>query len=719
MPSIVFVLSSCLLLFNFMVNEATGREQKTNLLIHESSPYLLKHATNPVDWHPWGDEAFQLAQEEDKPILLSIGYLTCHWCNVMEKESFSDPAVGSLINEIFIPVKVDREERPDIDQIYMKACQLLSTSCGWPLTLFLSPGGKPFYAATYIPRENRFGRLGLLELLPRVRELWALERDSILKSADSVHAAMISATIQLPGSEINDSMLDHAFKAFSENFDSSHGGFGSGPKFPKPLNLLFLLRYWHRSGNDHGLAMAEKTLAAMRRGGIYDHLGFGFHRYTTDRMWRIPHFEKMLYDQALLALVYLEAYQATGRQEFARTSREILDYVLQNLTSPEGGFYSAESADSEGEEGKFYLWQAEELKNILSSDEASVAKRIFHISPDGNYVDPVKGMKTGSNILFSTEDVREVGEYEAIRQKMLKARAVRPRPERDDKVLTDWNGLMIVALAKAAQVLGEPEYGSAAQGTARFILRNLRKDQDGLLHRWRNGQAGVAATAADYSFLTWGLLELYSWDFDTRWLQQALKFTDHLIKNYWDDKLGGFFLTESGPESFLPRIKETNDTAQPSSNGVAMLNLLKLGRLTGNHQFEEKAGAIRLLLSSDLKDSPLAYPMLLSASAFALAPSQEVVIVGRRDSSDTKALLQVLRQNYFPSVAVLFKPAAEQNPAISSYAPFAEFMSALNDKATAYVCTNFTCNFPTNDPAVMLNSLRKIQKKSAATRVGQ
>jgi uncharacterized protein YyaL (SSP411 family) len=709
--SLNIFFSAFLLFMSLQPGRAWSEEQSGNRLKYETSPYLLKHATNPVDWYPWSEEAFALAREKNKPIFLSIGYLTCHWCNVMEEESFSDPRVAALINDVFIPVKVDREERPDIDQIYMKACHLLSPSCGWPLTLFLSPDGKPFYAATYIPRENRFGRLGLLELIPRVKELWAQDRDAVLKSADSVNAAIIASTIHLPGKELDASQLDAAFQAFSQDFDSQFGGFGRSSKFPKPLNLLFLLQYWHSTGNSDALAMVEKTLAAMRQGGIYDHLGYGFHRYATDPMWRLPHFEKMLYDQALLAIAYLEAYQATANERYAATAKEILDFVLHNMTAESGGFYSAVSADSEGEEGRYYLWSAAEVRKVLEKKEAAEAGRVFHINEDGNYVDPVTGQKTGRNILYTAEDSEKTARFDKIRSKLLAARNTRPRPEVDDKVLTDWNGLMIAALARAAQVLDEPEYGEAAKRTAQFLLQNLHTQDGKLLHRWRGGQAGIPATAADHSFMIWGLLELYGWDFDSIWLQHALTLTNALIEDYWDDTLGGFYLAPADKKSRLPRIKESIDTALPSSNAVAMYDLLKLSRLTGRQSFEEKAAKISSLLASRVMDSPLAYPMLLAAIDLALAPSQEVVIVGRKNAADTEEMLQALRKNYLPNAVVLFKPAEEQKPQINNYAAFTEFMYAIDNRATAYVCTNFKCNFPTTDPAKMLDSLRSVSEK--------
>jgi uncharacterized protein YyaL (SSP411 family) len=697
------------LLATFASNRALGEEKKlTNRLIHEASPYLLKHATNPVDWYPWGEEAFSQAREKDKPILLSIGYLTCHWCNVMEEESFSDPQVAALINETFIPVKVDREERPDIDQIYMKACYLLSPSCGWPLTIFLSPDGKPFYAGTYIPKENRFGRLGLLELIPRVKQLWEEERGSVQKSADSINAAIVSSTIQLPGDDMGTFQLDNAFHVFSSDFDQQYGGFGMSTKFPKPLNLIYLLRYWHRTGNKEALAMVEKTLAAMREGSIYDHLGYGFHRYATDRMWRMPHFEKMLYDQALLVLAYLEAYQATSKEEYAATAREIIEYVLTYMTAANGGFFSAESADSEGEEGKFYLWPIAEVRKILSPPEAAEAVTLFHMKEDGNFVHPVSGQKTGQNILYSESYTGQRKNFEKIRRKLLAARNKRPRPELDDKILTDWNGLMIAALARAAKVLGQPAYGEAAAKAATFILGNVRSPDGKLLHRWRQGQAGLAGNAADYSFLTWGLLELYGWEFDTRWLARALDLTTILVEDFWDDRLGGFYLTAENGKSMLPRIKESIDTALPSSNAVAMNNLLKLSRITGNPGFAEKADKISRLMSSRVNENELAFPMLLTALESALAPSQEVVIVGTKGADDTSRMIEALRKNYFPNAIVVFKPAGEEAPEINSYADFLEFMNAIDNKATAYVCIDFKCNFPTTDPARMLEELANI-----------
>jgi uncharacterized protein YyaL (SSP411 family) len=423
----------------------------------------------------------------------------------------------------------------------------------------------------------------------------------------------------------------------------------------------------------------------------------------------------MLYDQALIAMAYLEAYQATGKEEYSRTAQEILNYVLKYLTSPDGAFYSAESADSEGEEGRFYLWTSEEINKVLKNDESRIAAEIFNIKDEGNFTDPIILARTGRNVLYTDPVTNKHKQLETIREKLLNEREKRPRPERDDKVLTDWNGLMIAALAKAARILEKPHYGEAARKAALFILKNVRTKEGRLRHRWRNGQAGLDPTAADYSFFTWGLLELYGWDFDSVWLAQALELTDKLNKGYWDQKLGGFYLTTQKENSVLPRIKENIDIALPSSNSVAMYNLLRLSRLTGNTAFEKKASEISRVMSARVKDSEPAFPMLLAALALGTAPSQEVVIVGKEGASDTKDMFANLRQSYFPNAVTVFKPAEEKSPPISKYVNYIEFMYAINNRATAYVCTDFKCNFPTNDPSKMLDNLRTISVKADKT----
>ena len=478
-------------------------EHYKNRLQFEKSPYLLQHADNPIDWYPWGDEAFEKAQKEDKPIFLSIGYSTCHWCHVMEHESFEDPEVARLMNEIFVSIKVDREERPDIDKTYMTVSQMLTGSGGWPLNIIMTPDKKPFFAGTYFPKESRFGRVGMLDLVPRIQEIWLNEHQKALDTADQVVAAlqkMSQQTVtQLKYSDeeegtLGKAILDAAYKQLADLFDEVHGGFGSAPKFPTPHTLLFLLRYWKRHDDEQALKMVERTLQAMRLGGVYDHIGFGFHRYSTDSKWLLPHFEKMLYDQALLAMAYTEAYQVTQKEEYARTAQEIFTYVLRDMTAPSGGFYSAEDADSEGVEGKFYVWSQEEIRHILDEEEAEFVMRVFNFEKGGNFKEQATGLKTGENIVHLQKPLADLAagfkvteqelrhRIENIRQKLFDIREQRVHPHKDDKILTDWNGLMIAALAKGAQVFDEPRYAQAAERAARFILDEAHDENGRLLH---------------------------------------------------------------------------------------------------------------------------------------------------------------------------------------------------------------------------------------------
>ncbi|MFH1125034.1 MAG: thioredoxin domain-containing protein, partial [Pseudomonadota bacterium] len=437
-------------------------ENPSNRLIHEKSPYLLQHAHNPVNWLPWGHEAFEKAHRENKPIFLSIGYSTCHWCHVMEKESFEDPEVAGLLNETFVSIKVDREERPDLDHVYMTACQMLTGSGGWPLTIVMTPDKRPFFAATYIPKGSRFGRTGMMELIPRLRDTWRTRRDEVLASAESITQSLQGLEKESQGGDLDRSVLDRAYEELSKRFDKTYGGFSNAPKFPTPHNFFFMLRFWKRTGNSEALKMVEKTLQKIRWGGIYDQVGFGFHRYSTDREWLVPHFEKMLYDQAMLALAYLETYQAAGEGVYGDTAREIFEYVLRDMTSPEGAFYSAEDADSEGEEGKFYVWTREELRQILGEEEADLIAKVFHVEKSGNFREEATGENTGANILYLGRPISEIAAdlgmprpdlekaMESARKKLFEARKKRVHPHKDDKVLTDWNGLMIAAFARGA-----------------------------------------------------------------------------------------------------------------------------------------------------------------------------------------------------------------------------------------------------------------------------
>jgi uncharacterized protein YyaL (SSP411 family) len=693
------------------------KDKSTNRLIHEKSPYLLQHAHNPVDWYPWGKEAFERARKENKPVFLSIGYATCHWCHVMEKESFENPEVARLMNEVFISVKVDREERPDIDTVYMKVCQILTGSGGWPLTIIMTPDKKPFFAATYIPKENRFGRLGMLELIPRIQGLWENNRAELETSADNIVTSLKESAPSRQGEDPGEDTLDAAYRQLEQQFDAEHGGFGISPKFPAAHTLLFLLRYWRRTGNENALQMVEKTLQSMRRGGLFDHIGYGFHRYSTDAHWMVPHFEKMLYDQALLAMAYTEAFQVTRNDDYKNTAKEIFAYVLRDMTSPEGAFYSAEDADSEGEEGKFYLWTSDELEKILSKEEADLALRVFNVEKDGNFAEEASGRKTGTNILHQKKSLAEIASelklspkalsqnLESIRVSLFKTREKRVRPLKDDKVLADWNGLMIAALAKAAVALDEPAYETAAQKAAGFILRFMRDKQGRLFHRNRGGQSSITAFLDDYAFLIWGLLELYEATFDARFLKEALELNEVLIKHFWDDKEGGFYFIPDDGEKLLLRKKELYDGAIPSGNSVQMLNLLRLGRMTSNPKLEEKAAQTGRIYSKDVDLSPSAFTQMMAAVNFGIGPSYEVVVVGATEADDTKSMLKALRSEFSPNKVVLFIPTDKNSSAIFQMAPVTSRMTSIKSKATAYVCQNYTCQQPTTDINTMLQSI--------------
>ncbi|MBI2979255.1 MAG: thioredoxin domain-containing protein [Chloroflexi bacterium] len=688
-----------------------------NRLSYEKSPYLLQHADNPVDWYPWGSEAFEKARKEKKPIFLSIGYSTCHWCHVMAHESFQDAWVSGLLNDVFISIKVDREERPDIDRLYMAVCQAMTGSGGWPLTIMMTSDKQPFFAATYIPKETRFGRVGLVDLIPRIKELWTTRQDEILSSARQITVALQEASRLAPGAELGEPELRLAYQQLSNQFDNDYGGFGISPKFPTPHNLLFLLRYWRRDGDKKASAMVEKTLQAMRRGGIHDHVGFGFHRYSTDRRWLVPHFEKMLYDQALLATAYIETYQATGKEEYARTAHEIFTYVSRDMTSPEGGFYSAEDADSEGEEGKYYLWTLEEIKRVLALDQANMFIKVFNIRENGNFTDEVADGKPGRNIPHLTRPVEEIASdfsmtvpelrerWESMRRVLLACRDKRVHPHKDDKILTDWNGLMVSALAKGARVFNEPRYADAAERAVDFVLNNMLAPDGRLLHRYRDGEAALPAHLDDYAFLIQGMLELYETTFKVSYLKRAIEFNNQMIKHFWDDKNSGFYFTSDDGEELLLRQKEVYDGAAPSGNSVAMLNLLRLGRITANSDLEEKAAKIGRAFSQGVRQSPSAHTQLMIAVDFAVGPSYEVVIAGDWRASDTREMLQAIARRFIPNKVVLFLPVGPGSAEFKSIAPFTGQQVSIDDKATAYVCLNYNCQLPTTDIDTMLSLL--------------
>lgn len=683
----------------------------TNRLIHEKSPYLLKHARNPVDWHPWGEEAFERARAEDRPIFLSIGYSTCHWCNVMEEESFSDSEVAALMNRAFVPVKVDREERPDVDNLYMSVCQVLTGHGGWPLTIIMTPDKEPFFAGTYFPRQTIPGRIGMMELIPAVMDLWNHRRQDAAGSARRIIETVKKLTGAAPGSPPGEDVLEAAFEELRGRFDADHGGFGRAPKFPTPHVIMFLLRYWRRAGNAEALHMAEKTLGMMCQGGIRDHLGGGFHRYSTDRFWRLPHFEKMLYDQALIVMALIEAFQATGKEAYARTARETLGFVMRELTSPQGVFYTALGADSEGGEGRFYLWGEAGVREALDENEADGVIKVFDIRSEGNFREESAGESTEESVLYLGKPLpdaaREAGlsekEVRAAMEKLFRARAGRTRPDLDDKILADCNGLMIAALARAAQALGVPEYAHSAGRAADSLLAGMRDREGMLLHLRHGGDSGIPAMADDYAFLAWGLLELYEAVFDARYLDAAAELTRQFIAHHWDEDCGGFYLTSDRSTDLPVRAVEVADAALPSANSVALLNLLKLGRLTADAGFRDKAGRLLAAFGAAVSGSPSAHAMFLCALDFAFGPAYEVVVAGRAGAADTEELLKALRKRFIPNKVVVFQSTDERPSPVLERAGFAGGL--LEGKAAAHICENFACKLPTTDAGKMLRML--------------
>ncbi len=691
---------------------------KNNKLINEKSPYLLQHAKNPVDWYPWGEEAFQKAKSEDKPIFLSIGYSTCHWCHVMEAESFENEQVAEIMNKSFVSIKVDREERPDIDKIYMTVCQLMTNSGGWPLTILMTPDKKPFFAGTYFPRETRFGRIGLMDLINRVKYLWNNNRKELLESSENITFALKDMTQESPGQILNEKALKTAYNQLKARFDEKNGGFGNAPKFPASHNLLFLLRIWKRTGDKDALNIVEKTLNAMRRGGIYDHIGFGFHRYSTDSHWLVPHFEKMLYDQALLALTYLEAFQATRKEIYKNTAKEILEYVLRDMTAPEGGFYSAEDADSEGVEGKFYIWTKEEIEHLLGKDEAELFMKLYNVIEEGNYLEEASREKTGKNILHLKPSLDDISKDTIIsnnqsnnsvnfmRNLLFKARNERIKPLKDDKILVDWNGLMIAAFSYAGYVLNESKYTIAAKKTVKFIFENMLTSENSLFHRFRDGEADIPAFLDDYAFLIWGLINLYESTFEIEYLKKAIELNDILIEKFWDFNIGGFFFTTGDSEDLLTRQKEIYDGAIPSGNSVQMLNLLRLYQLTGDGDFEEKAEIISKVFAENVRATPSAYTFLMIAVDYAVGPSYSLVVAGDTEKEDTLFMIKSFRTKYLPNKSFIFRPTDEDYPLIDKFSNFVQFFDKFGDKATAYVCINKTCKAPTNHTEKALEYLK-------------
>ena len=689
-----------------------------NKLKTEKSPYLLQHANNPVEWFPWEEESFEKARKEDKPIFLSIGYSTCHWCHVMAHESFEDQEVADLMNEIFISIKVDREERPDIDKVYMNVCQMMTGSGGWPLTIIMTPNKKPFFAGTYFPKNSRFGRIGLLDLLKRIKVLWTDQRDKITESANNITISIQNINQDSSGDKLDKSVLKETFDQLSKRFDKKNGGFGEQPKFPMPHNLLFLLRFWKRTGDKNALEMVEKTLQSMRKGGIYDHIGYGFHRYSTDEIWKLAHFEKMTYDQALISMVYSEVYQATKKLEYSNTIQEIFTYVLNNMTSNEGAFYSAEDADSEGIEGKYYTWSLKEIEDNFNEEDTLFIKRVFNMKDNGNFLEESTKKQIRVNVLYMNKSLDSMAnelhiskekfniKYNKIRNKLLSLRKQRIAPNKDDKILTDWNGLMIAALAKGGNILNEHNYIKAAEKAVIFILNNMLNLEDKLLHRYRNGEAKINAFLDDYAFLIWGLIELYEATFKTHYLETAIKLNQIMINNYWDDKFGGFFFTANDSEILIMLQKSAYDGAIPSGNSVALLNLIKLYYITGDNKLEEKANLLIKTFSVRINKNPFAYTFFMIALDFIIGPSYSIVISGDKGAKDTDFMLKAIREEYLPNKSIIFRPMNNGIPEIDNFSNYIEWFNNLNNKSTAYVCINKTCKPPTNDINQMLEYIQ-------------
>lgn len=687
-----------------------------NRLKDESSPYLRQHADNPVDWYPWCKEAFVRAEKEGKPIFLSIGYSTCHWCHVMERESFSDEEVAELMNENFISIKVDREERPDIDKIYMEYARVMSGRGGWPLNIIMTPEKRPFFATTYIPKENRGNIRGMLELIPMIKDFWESRRGEVVETAMEATKAIKVQKKERIDLEPDRNLLNRTFDLLRNNFDGFYGGFGRKPKFPTPQNFLFLLRYWKDTDKDEALKMVKTSLERMRMGGIYDHIGHGFHRYSTDRKWKLPHFEKMLYVQALLLEAYNETYAVTGEDKYRRTCREIIEYLRRDMLSEEKGFYSAEDADSEGEEGKYYLWEQEEIDRILSGEERELFSKIYNIEEEGNFTEEATGKKKGRNILHletpldikaeelgvDEDRLREV--VESSRQKLLKEREERQRPLKDRKILTDWNSMVISALCSYYNYTGDESALTSARECESFIYGELTFDNGFLYHHYMNGESEVRGFLDDYAYLARAELSLYESTFDVRYLKKALDLTDKMMELFHDKESDGFFYTEEDSE--LPvRKKETGDTAYPSGNSVALLNLLKLGYIADRQDYHDVGEKMLSSLYSEVQPNPLSYTFLMVGLSFYLGEVSQLVITGERGEEKTEKMIEEVRSSFTPRTVTLFRPAGGKSPGI---ADIAEFTRELRGDSipTAYLCRDFTCELPVQDIAGLKEKLQ-------------
>ncbi len=690
-----------------------------NRLLNEKSPYLQQHAHNPVDWYPWGEGAFAKARSEQKPIFLSVGYSTCHWCHVMEKESFENETIAGLLNEHFVPVKVDREERPDVDRIYMSSLQAMGQDGGWPMSIFLTPELKPFWGGTYFPPESRHGRTGFPDILRRIHDVWSSERSRALEAGESLTGYLGDISrAKLADRDPSSGVIALCFEQLEKTYDPECGGFGRGPKFPRPASLDFLLRYSSRTGSGRAGEMVRRTLSSMAGGGMYDQIGGGFHRYSVDREWRLPHFEKMLYDQAQLLSLYSSAYRHSGHPEDLRIVRETADYVLRELTSPDGGFYSAEDADSprpenpdESGEGACYLWTLAEIKAALE-DDAPVFVAAYGILAEGNApFDPQREF-VGRNIPYCAATHESVAEklrldpsavrstLERARGVLLKIREFRPRPQRDDKILTSWNGLMISGFTDAYAVLEDGIYRRTAERAAEFVLRHLRDRSTGLLmRRYRNSEVRQEGFLDDYAFVVKGLIDLYEITGTWAWLRDALTLTEMQIRLFRDESGGGFFDTTGTDQSILVRMKEQHDGAEPAGNSITACNLIRLGRATGRAEWVALARDIFRSFRPMLEKQPVALPAMITALDFSTSAAAQVVLAGNVEDPASHELRRQITARYLPHLSILYADGGEGQAFLSAGIPALGGMSTIDGKPAAYVCRDFVCALPTGDPA--------------------
>jgi uncharacterized protein len=673
-----------------------SEHKHTNRLIDETSPYLLQHAHNPVDWYPWGEEALEKARAENRPILLSIGYSACHWCHVMERESFENEDIARLMNEHFINIKVDREERPDLDQIYMNAVQLMTRHGGWPMTVFLTPEGVPFYGGTYFPPEDRYNMPGFPKVLMAISEAYRTRPDEVTETAVSMLKELRRMDVARESdAAVSIDLLDAASRQLARGYDKRYGGFGSAPKFPAPMNLEFLLRIFYRTEDGAAFEMVEHTARRMAEGGMYDQLGGGFHRYSTDAQWLVPHFEKMLYDNALLSRLYLHLFQQTGEDFYRRISEETLDYVLREMTNASGGFYSTQDADSEGHEGKFFVWTPEEVTSILGAEDGALFCSYYDITPGGNF--------EGKSIPNINDSLAEVAKGEQVtpehlqsvlergRKLLFEAREQRIKPGRDEKVLTAWNGLMLASFAEAGAIFERQDYTEAARRNARFVLENLRRD--GLLLRtYKDGQAKLNGYLDDYSFFADGLVMLYETTGELEWLEEAHKIAERMIDEFWDEEQGGFYYTGKSHEELIVRSKDYFDNATPSGNSVAADVLLRLGILLGREDYPRKATSIFRLLRDTVERYPSAFGRLLCALDFYLSSPKEIALIKGGDTGETERLLREVWKRYLPNKVVAL--STENDARSAELVPLLRERPTLGGRATAYVCEHYSCQRP-------------------------